>query len=481
MTKQQRHILFIVLSATAATLAVLLASAAFVVAAYQGKVLPRTVVAGVNIGGRDRSSANNVIEKQTAVLVATPLTLQLGPSSQSFLPKDLGVNVDTSVAEAALIAPTDPMGWLRPNFWLHFFARKQVPLTYQLTDQQLQQFISQKLDITDSPKDASLTVTNGAVTVVASQPGTTVDLAKFKTDLNHFFITGKGTTINLAVVNQTAPTISTDQAATVKTQIDQSLRPVNLVGGSTKFTISVADQYGLIAYNTTTDQKLTWQISDTKLTDYLQNVVAKKINVKPIQQVIENNTNRMITQGVDGQAMDIGTIEPQVFQALTSTDPKPAAITVPFKTVAFTETHINPSYTLNLFPSLYLDVSLSTQKITIINTDTVVAQYSISSGGWKTPTPIGTFYIFNKIAEAYSPDFKLWMPNWNGLATSPDGTGYLGYGIHSIVCWDKACTNREGESHIGHPVSHGCIRVEDAGITYIYTQVPIGTPVVIHD
>jgi lipoprotein-anchoring transpeptidase ErfK/SrfK len=71
------------------------------------------------------------------------------------------------------------------------------------------------------------------------------------------------------------------------------------------------------------------------------------------------------------------------------------------------------------------------------------------------------------------------MPYWNGLAKSPDGTGNNGYGIHGLPCFNRSCTLVEGASHIGTPVSHGCVRLPAGGDAYIYSWAPIGTPVVI--
>ncbi len=478
LTKPQRLGLYIGVSVVT-VIAIVLLGAYVVQASYDGKVMPKTVVAGLDLGGLRSDQANAILADQAHWLAAAKINLALNNTKQTVSAIDLGVSVDPGTAGAAIITPNDPFGWLKINFWREFFRAKTVPLTFSKTDEALQQVIGQKFNVTAAPKDASLTVAGGQLTVVADQPGVTINIAKLRTSLANFFLTGNVVAIALEPQTQLPAAIDAVAVGAVKDQITAALHPVTVAANGKNIAIPVADQYGLIDYSTV-EGALKWQISEPKLTSYLQTVVAKKLNIKPVQQVIENNTNRVITAGVDGQAVDVAALEPSVLAAMTGANAKPAAISVPFKTVAFSETHVNPSYSLNTFPGLYLDVSLSTQTITIINIDTVIAQYRISSGGWKTPTPIGTFYIFNKIKEAYSPDFKLWMPDWNGLATSPDGTGYLGYGLHAVVCWDKACTNREGANHIGTPVSHGCIRVSDDGIGYIYDQVPIGTPVVIH-
>ncbi len=478
MTKPQRLTLIITISVVVA-LTLLATGAAVVQASFAGRILPRTSVAGARLSGGNPAVVSQIINDQKTLLAVTKIPIALQNSKQSILATDLGITVSSPSDVSDFIGSTDRLAWLRPGYWQQFFRSKTIPLTFSLTDAQLAMLLESKFSTVEAPQDATLTVNNGTLTVVPDQPGVTIDIASFKKSVTEFIESGSMTTVGLLVRSQTPATITATAAGTVKDEITQALHPVILTGNNKSFTISVADQYNFLAYSTD-GGALKWQITEDKLTTFLQTTVAKKLNIKAVQQVIENSSGRMITQGVNGSAVDVATLEPTVFQALGAPTAPATTIVVPFKTVAFNEVHINPSYTLNLFPGLYLDVSLSTQQITIINADTLIGQYGISSGGWKTPTPIGTFYIFNKIKEAYSPDFKLWMPDWNGLASNSDGTGYLGYGIHAVVCWDKACTNREGADHIGHPVSHGCIRVSDDGIGYIYDQVPIGTPVVIH-
>jgi lipoprotein-anchoring transpeptidase ErfK/SrfK len=113
--------------------------------------------------------------------------------------------------------------------------------------------------------------------------------------------------------------------------------------------------------------------------------------------------------------------------------------------------------------------------------ETKQAEYLISSGKRGTPTPSGVFYIKNKIPLAQSRLFPgIWMEKWNALARTPDGGGYQGYGVHRVPCFDPNCNSREPASHLGRPVSHGCVRIENAGADWVYDNAPVGTPVNIH-
>ena len=87
------------------------------------------------------------------------------------------------------------------------------------------------------------------------------------------------------------------------------------------------------------------------------------------------------------------------------------------------------------------------------------------------PTPVGTFSINSKNPRGYSSTYDLYMPYWMAFIGSK-------YGLHELPEWANG--KKEGQDHLGKPVSHGCIRfgVGDAAAVYDWTE--IGTPVVIH-
>ena len=55
---------------------------------------------------------------------------------------------------------------------------------------------------------------------------------------------------------------------------------------------------------------------------------------------------------------------------------------------------------------------------------------------------------------------------------------YNGYYIHELPYWPGGY--REGEEHLGIPVSHGCVRVGMGAAQNVYNFADIGTLVIIH-
>jgi lipoprotein-anchoring transpeptidase ErfK/SrfK len=104
-----------------------------------------------------------------------------------------------------------------------------------------------------------------------------------------------------------------------------------------------------------------------------------------------------------------------------------------------------------------------------------IGSYSISTGKKSTPTPIGTFTITKKAPRVWSRSAKLWMPWWMNFTGSRAPSGM--YAIHELPEWPSG--KKEGEKHLGIPVSHGCVRLGIGSAKDMYDWTPIGTPVTI--
>lgn len=107
-----------------------------------------------------------------------------------------------------------------------------------------------------------------------------------------------------------------------------------------------------------------------------------------------------------------------------------------------------------------IHVDVEAKCLTLWQDDVLMKQYTVATGAWDTPTPLGVFTITSRFAGEMS-----------GF-----GTCFLGlnvpwgnYGIHG--------TNKP--ESIGHSASHGCIRMRVKDAEELYATVPNGTRVVI--
>lgn len=119
----------------------------------------------------------------------------------------------------------------------------------------------------------------------------------------------------------------------------------------------------------------------------------------------------------------------------------------------------------------YIDANLSKQLLDIYDAGKLVATYKISSGKRGMNTPTGDYKVLRKELRHWSNKYKLWMPY------SMQFTG-AGHFIHELPEWPSGY--KEGASHLGIPVSHGCIRLGVGAAKAVFEFAEVGTPIVIH-
>ncbi|WP_051556319.1 L,D-transpeptidase family protein [Alkalihalobacterium bogoriense] len=120
-------------------------------------------------------------------------------------------------------------------------------------------------------------------------------------------------------------------------------------------------------------------------------------------------------------------------------------------------------------------VNKSSNQLVVYNNNEVIKSFSVGTGKDPSFTPEGEFKIINKIEKPWystksipggDPQNPLGS-HWLGL--NVPGTSGTTYGIHG--------TNEPGS--IGGHVSLGCIRMHNADVQWLYSNLPVETPVLI--
>ncbi|MEX2012150.1 MAG: L,D-transpeptidase family protein [Patescibacteria group bacterium] len=456
----------------------LLAGAGSLALAYQGKITPNTVVGGVEVGGLTPEKAIELIKSQSNTLNSQKVTLKIDGQTKSASYNELGVEIRPGDSDIFSAPGSSTFGWLAPAYWRNFFQQKSYPIAYQVNKEKFLKAVESKFHLRNTAKNASVKTVNGHLVVIPAISGKQVHIDPALTGINQQ-LTGIGTEELTFTYEETAAEISTATATQTKTEITKSLQPVSLVGDGRYFTISLADEYELIDYSPAKGQ-LHWQVSEEKLRSYLNERIAFQLNIPMVQKIIQRTPKAVLQQGRDGRAVVIPTLLASVYQNIT--EPTPGGIIeIPLQTVTFTELLVEADYIPGLFEGIYVDINLAKQKMTIVDGKKALRSFIISSGQAGLPTPKGVFYIKNKISLAQSRLYPgIWMRYWNALAKNPDGSGYEGYGIHDLPCFNSSCTLIEGAAHLGSPVSHGCVRLGHENAIWFYANIPIKTPVNIH-
>lgn len=137
--------------------------------------------------------------------------------------------------------------------------------------------------------------------------------------------------------------------------------------------------------------------------------------------------------------------------------------------------HSGQASSLDLNGDPVIQIDISEQKLQLKFGEHVIREYNVSTGAFKTPTPIGKFKILTKqelrIGGA-SPHYR--MPYFQKV--TPGGVG-----LHALpyLANDKGIFWNEALKHIGQKVSHGCIRLLPEDAEELYTLTEVGIPVVI--
>lgn len=109
----------------------------------------------------------------------------------------------------------------------------------------------------------------------------------------------------------------------------------------------------------------------------------------------------------------------------------------------------------------HLEVSLADQVLVVVDGNGGAVAVDATTGKASTPTPPGTFSVFRQV--------DAWDPGPNGSLYRPK---YFNRGI----------AVHGGPPVIADPASHGCVRVPDPAIDWLWSsdQAPVGTTVVVY-
>jgi L,D-transpeptidase-like protein len=118
----------------------------------------------------------------------------------------------------------------------------------------------------------------------------------------------------------------------------------------------------------------------------------------------------------------------------------------------------------------HLNVSLAQLRLTLLVGGIPVFHAPIGVGRPETPTPIGQFYIRNKLTRYDSPFYGPLA--YGTSARSPVLTEWPAGGFIGIHGTDQPAL-------IPGRISHGCIRIRNADLLRLSRLLPLGTPVTI--
>ncbi len=111
-------------------------------------------------------------------------------------------------------------------------------------------------------------------------------------------------------------------------------------------------------------------------------------------------------------------------------------------------------------------VSIPDRTLSLLIDDEVVRVYAVAVGRTRTPSPVGTFTIVNRVANPtyYKPGNVIGPGQANPIGTRWLGLSVKGYGIHGT----------DAPKSIGQARSHGCIRMRNRDVEQLFEQLRPG-------
>ncbi len=260
--------------------------------------------------------------------------------------------------------------------------------------------------------------------------------------------------------------VSTENLKSTMQRIET--QPIVITTGGTKVTVTSTDVHGWLSVAPTANDMQKIVVNELAVEKYVDQVAAQN-TVKTVDQVevdYPDGTKDILTAGVNGFTPgDTTKLKAQLKNDILSGKGvnaiMPGAVT-PFKTTVSTQAKKT------------IEVNIVTKRMYAYENGVLVRTFLVTAGAPLTPTPTGTFTIWEKFT----------VQDMRGK--NPDGTDYYQPNVQWISYFDHSADAIHGNywrpaSVFGNVnTSHGCVGITNDEAKWVYYWAPIGTQVTIH-
>lgn len=445
--------------------------------AYANRVYPGVWVQAQPLTGLTHQQTVDRLDPIHKAMLLQKVALILNDRRFEPTLSDLGYKVDTA-AMAATALKLGRGSSLKDSLisLIDYQRDRTIPILYDIDQQKFDNYLNEiSREVAKDSRDLSLTYANGAIGITPAEEGIALDREAIRRAVQQQAKPGESAIIRLTLT-PSQPLIKEERQVTAaKEELTKLLaRPLNLQAGEIVESWTPEIIFSLVYFTPNEQQELMVNFDENKTRDLVAKL-AKKVDITAVAKHISAVNQQVVQEGRDGRQLDVADASARIIGRLEAGDLE-APLILSVKTIDRQVATVSPEFTTGRFAGRYVEIDLSAQRLHFIEGDNYHRTAIISTGKWDTPTPIGDFEILNHIETAWSKRYGLYMPKWMGLKKA-EGT-YEGYGMHGLPYWPNG--RREGKNHLGRPVSHGCIRLGEEDIAYLYDWAPNGTPVVIH-
>ncbi|CAG7572328.1 vancomycin resistance protein YoaR [Barrientosiimonas humi] len=297
--------------------ALVLVGAYLALALWQGdRIASGTQVAGVDVGGLSQDDARAKLTSEASTLATRPVTVEVGDERVQVVPRDAGLAIDVPGSLAGLgersLNPADVLGKLTGG------SERDAEVTVDRTKLGDALSVAAGTVLESAPKDGSVSIEGGNVSVVRSTPGQGIDAEAVAEEIASGW----------PAKTQFSAPVASRQPRLTNAEIDRFVRDVATPATSGAVTVKVDDTSAelsprQLATVTTIKQsggKLAATVDGAEAADLL-------LEQKPDLTVPARNAKATITDGKpqvtpaqDGKKLDEAKLGPAVLKAMTSSD-----------------------------------------------------------------------------------------------------------------------------------------------------------------
>lgn len=441
---------------------------------YAGKIYKNVSVAGIDLSGKTKKQAELLLDKKFSLISSKTVQFKAGQKTTTAALSETGLsfNISNSINEAFAIGRSQKF---LPQLYASAqtsFVTNKISVPINIDNTKLNLFIAQKIPELNIPStDASINITDGKVAISPDSNGQSVNASNLAADITKL-ISGSAKVYEIQLQATPLPAnITTKDLTNLKSQAEDIIdAKINLTYLDKTYTPQLQDISKWISFTQDASTKKTkLSIDDAAIKSYLGSV-SKDFEIVKKDKKINATDSSVIEEGVQGLYLDKDRALNEIKKAVYLETATTIALTTYTQDPAEVRVYPAEGFVPGKFPGKYLDADLTQQKMCRIEGNTIIDCFTISSGKPSTPTPVGIRYVESKNDRAWSAPYGLYMPWWQSLGG--------GYGVHELPEWPGGM--KEGENHLGIPVSHGCIRLGVGPAKIVYDWTEIGTPVYIH-
>lgn len=445
---------------------------------YNGRALPGTTVAGIDVSGMDQTEARDVLSQR---LLTTTVKVQVGAHSEEVHPAELGAETDIVAAADKAVAPI----WSPAALWSQLTGGRDIPVETVVNQTVLQQYVDRHIlkDKRAATDARAVEKADGRWGLEPSTTGLSANLENVPELLEQQTQTLENSKLDIPL-QEVAPEISDDTAqATVNTLEAMRTTPVDLVGPDGEhWEITAKDRKGWFT-TTKADGALHVTINEDAVSTSVTDTVAD-LNVEPepgIEQVdTEGRTAKVISKSTAGQEVtNTDELTAGLQESLTSQTPYEG--TVKAQEVPATPMKVNaPGAEGNpdagaLADKKWIDVNLEDKTVTAYKGNTPVwGPRPIVDGKDGNETVTGSYEIYLRFEQQDMTNGAYYPKGHPKYYYNPDVPWvqyfHRGFGFHGAPWRDS----------FGYSGSHGCINMPVAEAKWLYNWADMGTRVEVH-